>query len=78
MMSHPEIVRELYAWRQDSDRVMKRTDSFTYELDIPWDPGISSIFSGEDLIYPVACALLELPSTAAEPSQKPDPPPSWL
>ena len=78
-MSHPEIMRELQAWHQGFDKVLKRIASLTYELDTQWDPGINSIFGAEDLTCFAACTLLELTPTAVESSQKPDPPPPpWL
>jgi len=71
-MSHPEIMRELHAWHQGCDRVLKRITSLTYKLDTPWDPDISSIFSAKDLTCSTACTLLELAPTAVESSQNPD------
>jgi len=45
------------------------------ELDIPWDPGISPVFSGDDLPRHATCVLLKLPLTAADLSRRPVPPP---
>ena len=47
--SHHGTVRKLHASRTRSDRVLKRNTFITYELDILWDPDISSAFIGDDL-----------------------------
>jgi len=45
---HPEIVMTLPKQRTCSCMVLKRNASISYELDIPWDLGISVTFSRED------------------------------
>jgi len=62
-MFYPEIVMTLHSQRTSSFRVLKRNAFVTYELDIPWDPDISPILSGEDSIHSVlyAFSLLSLP-----------------
>jgi len=46
-MFHYEIVMMLHNQRMGSYEVLKRNASISYELDIPWDPGTSLIFSEE-------------------------------
>ena len=72
--SHPKIVSKSHAWRTSSPRVMRRLALMTDELDIPWDPGISSVFSRDALS--AISALIELPSFTADPSRTSSPPPS--
>jgi len=33
--SHSETVKKFYVWRTCSDRILKRSNSITYELNIP-------------------------------------------
>ena len=46
--SHCEAVRKLHAWHKDFDRALKSIASIACELDSPWDPDISSVFSRDD------------------------------
>jgi len=46
-MLSPGIVRKLHARCKGSYKVLKRIAFITHELNIPWDPGISSIFHKE-------------------------------
>ena len=46
--SHSETTRKLHAWRKDFEMTLKRIAYIAYELDSPWDPGISSVFSQDD------------------------------
>ena len=51
----------------------------TGELKFPWDPGISSIFSGAKSTLSAICAFSDLLLTAVDPSHRPDlSPPLWL
>ena len=76
VMSCSEVVRKLHAWPKDFDRALKRIASIAYELDSPWDPGISSVFSRDDMSWSILFALIELPSFIADLSWRPAPPPS--
>ena len=47
--------------------------------DIPWDPGISTVFCRDESLLPFTCTLFELLTTTADPSRKPVLPPSpWF
>jgi len=48
LTSHPEAVKKLYTWRSDFDKILKKSIFIAYELDIPWDLGINSVFSRDD------------------------------
>jgi len=48
-------VMTLHSQRMGSYKVLKRNASITYELDIPWDLGISHTFNGDDSIRFNAC-----------------------
>ena len=72
--SHPEIVRKSHAWRTGPPRVLMRLALMTNELDIPWDPGISSVFIRDDASLSTICALIELPSFTTDPSRRSAPP----
>ena len=50
-----ETVRKLHAWRKDFDRALKRIASIACELDSPCDPGISSVFSKDDVPWFTLC-----------------------
>jgi len=73
-MSHLEAVRKLPTWRTDFDRILKRSAFIANELDISWDPGISFVFSKDDMPMSVIGVLIELPSFTVDPSQRPAPP----
>jgi len=78
--SHLEAVRELHAWRTNFDRILKRSVFIVYELNTPWDPSVSSVFSRDDAPLSTLYPLIELPSCIANLSQGPAPPPppwSW-
>jgi len=64
--SHPEIVRKSHAWRTDSSRVLRRFALMTDELNISWDPGISSVFSRNDAFLSIICLLIEVLFFTAE------------
>ena len=49
VMSRSEAVRKLRAWPKDFDRALKRIASIACELDSPLDPGISFVFSRDDV-----------------------------
>ena len=51
VISHSETVRKSHAWCTCSLRVLRRLALMTDELDIPWDPDISSVFSRDDAPY---------------------------
>ena len=72
--SRCEAVRKLHAWRKDFDRALKMIAYIACELDSPWDPGISSIFSRDDAPCSTLCALIELPSFTTNPSWRSAPP----
>jgi len=59
-MSHPEATKKLHAWCKDFDRTLKRIASIAYELDGPWDPGSSSVFSKNYAPRSTLCALISL------------------
>ena len=75
MTSQSEIVRKLHVWHTSPYRVLKRSSFITNELDISWDSDIDSIFNGDKSFLPATCAMFELPSTTADPSREPVPPP---
>ena len=76
--SHSEATRKLHAWRKDFEMTLKRIAYIAYELDSPWDPGISSVFSSDDAPWSTLYVLIELPSFTANPSRRPvPPPPPW-
>ena len=79
MTSHPEIMRELQAWHQSSDKVLKRTVSLTYELDTPmrsWYQ-LDVQWKESDLFYCMCLSRATLDCSWA--SQKPNSPPlPWL
>ena len=75
VMSRSEAVRKLHVWPKDFDRALKRIASIAYELDSPWDPDISSVFSRNDVPWSTLYSLIELPSFTADPSRRPAPPP---
>ena len=54
-MFHLDIMMTLHNQRTCSFRILKRNASITYELDIPWDLGISHTFNGTDSIRFNAC-----------------------
>jgi len=77
--SHSEIARKLHVRCTCSFKALKRFAFITKELNIPWYPGIGSVLSGDESFLPAACALFELPSTAADLSWKPvSHPPPWF
>ena len=67
VLSHPEAVRKLHAWRTNFDRILKRSVSIAHQLYTPWDPDISSIFSSDDVPWSTFCTLIELPSFIVDP-----------
>jgi len=36
VVSHPKAMRKLHDWRTDLDRILKRSASIAYKLDISW------------------------------------------
>jgi len=77
--SYPEIVKKSHAWRTSFLRVLRMLALMIDELDIPWDPRISSVFSRNDVPMSTICALFKLPSTIVDPSWKHiSPPPPWF
>ena len=75
----PGTARKLHPRRTCSFRVLRMINSIIHELNISWDPGISSVFNWDDSTLSDACAFLGLPSTAADLSQRPVPPsPTWF
>jgi len=40
---------KLHAFRTSFDKILKRSASVIYELDISWDPDIGPAFIGDDL-----------------------------
>jgi len=76
--SRCEAARKFHAWRKDFDRTLKRIVSIAYELDSPWDPGISSVFDKDDAPRSTLCALIELPASTVDPPWRlAPPPPPW-
>ena len=63
--SHPKAIRKLHACRTDFDKILKRSASISYELNVLLDPGISSIFSKDDAPLSVIDVLIELPFLTA-------------
>jgi len=45
----PKTVRKIHARCTGFYRVLRRIASITHELDIPWDPVVNLVFSGEDM-----------------------------
>ena len=64
--SHSETMRKLHVWRTSFDKVMKRSASISYKLDILLDAGIGPAFIENDLLSHAACIFFELPSTAVD------------
>jgi len=78
VISHPETIRKLHAWRTDFDRIMKKSAFIVYELNSPWDSGISFVFSRDDVPLSAIDALIELLSFITNPIWRPAPsPPPW-
>ena len=76
---HSEILRKLHAWHTDFERVLKRIVSITYELDILWDPSVSSALNKDDSLLVAACVFFELSSFEAGSSRRLAlPPPPWF
>jgi len=75
VLNHPEAVRKLHVWRTYFDRILRESASIAYELNTPWDSGISSVFSRDDASCCTFCTLIELLSSTADPSRRSAPPP---
>ena len=60
MTSQSEVARKLHACCTGPDKVLKRNAYINDELDIPWDLGIGSVFSGDESFLHAACVLFEL------------------
>ena len=73
--SHSETVRKLHAWCTDSERILKKIASITYEFNISWDTGVGSALNRDDSLLVAVCAFFELSSFAADSSRRPPPPP---
>ena len=76
--SHSETVRKLHAWRTDFERILMRIASITYELDIPWDPGVGSALNMDDSLLLAAYAFFELSFAIGSSRRQAPPLPSWL
>ena len=73
--SHYETVKKLRVWLIDSEKVLKRIASITYDLDIPLDPGVSSALNMDNSLLVAVCVFFGLSSFAAGSSRRPAPSP---
>ena len=71
-------VNQLLAQRICPSRGLRMITFITDELDFPWDPGVSSVFSKVDLTLSAICIFSDLLSIITDLRRPAPPPPPWF